>query len=158
MHLCVSATPTPEVYPLPLPDALPSSPGLRVFTLDLVLYVLVTLAVVLSVQTIGNVLVLALLVTPAATARLLTDRLGVMMLLAPTIGSVSAVVGLYLSWSIDLPVGGTIVLVATGLFVIAWLASPRNGLIPKARPPRSDRSTSRPPAPRAAGAHDGAPA
>lgn len=114
--------------------------GLRVFTLDLVLYVLVTLAVVLSVQTIGNVLVLALLVTPAATARLLTDRLGVMMLLAPAFGSLSALVGLYLSWSIDLPVGGTIVLVATALFVVAWVAGPRHGLIAKARARRPRRA------------------
>lgn len=114
--------------------------GLRVFTLDLVLYVLVTLSVVLSVQTIGNVLVLALLVTPAATARLLTDRLGVMMLLAPGFGSLSALVGLYLSWSIDLPVGGTIVLVATALFVVAWVAGPRHGLVAKARARRPRRT------------------
>ena len=60
--------------------------GLRVFWLDILLYVLVTLAVVISVQTIGNILVLALLITPAATARLLTDRLGVMMTLAPVLG------------------------------------------------------------------------
>lgn len=117
--------------------------GLRVFTLDLVLYVLVTLAVVLSVQTIGNVLVLALLVTPAATARLLTDRLGVMMLLAPVFGAVSALIGLYLSWSIDLPVGGTIVLVATGLFVAAWVGSPRHGLIAKARARHTSQSLPR---------------
>lgn len=114
--------------------------GLRVFALDLVLYVLVTLAVVLSVQTIGNVLVLALLVTPAATARLLADRLGVMMLLAPLFGSLSALVGLYLSWSVDLPVGGTIVLVATGFFVVAWVASPRHGLVAKARARRTSRT------------------
>jgi manganese/iron transport system permease protein len=114
--------------------------GLRVFALDLVLYVLVTLAVVLSVQTIGNVLVLALLVTPAATARLLTDRLGVMMLLAPLFGSLSALVGLYLSWSVDLPVGGTIVLVATGFFVVAWVASPRHGLVAKAGARRTSRT------------------
>jgi manganese/iron transport system permease protein len=114
--------------------------GLRVFALDLVLYVLVTLAVVLSVQTIGNVLVLALLVTPAATARLLTDRLGVMMVVAPALGSLSALVGLYLSWSVDLPVGGTIVLVATGFFVLAWLASPRHGLVAKARARRTSRA------------------
>jgi manganese/iron transport system permease protein len=113
--------------------------GLRVFALDLVLYVLVTLAVVLSVQTIGNVLVLALLVTPAATARLLTDRLGVMMVVAPALGSLSALVGLYLSWSVDLPVGGTIVLVASGFFVLAWLASPRHGLVAKARARRTRR-------------------
>ncbi len=103
--------------------------GLRVFALDLVLYVGVTLAVVISLQTIGNVLVLALLVTPAATARLLTDRLGWMMVISPTIGAVGATVGLYLSWSHDLPVGGTIVLVLTGVFLLAWLLAPRHGRV-----------------------------
>jgi manganese/iron transport system permease protein len=103
--------------------------GLPVFWLDLALYVGVTLAVVISVQTIGNILVLALLITPAATARLLTDRLGLMMALSPAIGASSATVGLYLSWSYDLPVGGTIVLVLTGGFLLAWLVAPRHGLV-----------------------------
>ncbi len=110
--------------------------GLAVFRLDLVLYVLVTLAVVISVQTIGNILVLALLVTPAATARLLTDRLGVMMALAPTIGALSALVGLYVSWSWDLPTGGTIVLVLTAAFLLAWFFSPRRGVVASWRRPR----------------------
>lgn len=103
--------------------------GLRVFWLDIVLYVLVTLAVVISVQTIGNILVLALLVTPAATARLLTDRLAVMMLLAPVIGGLSALAGLYVSWSWDFPTGGTVVLVLTAVFLVAWLLAPRHGLL-----------------------------
>ncbi|GIF42257.1 anchored repeat-type ABC transporter permease subunit [Actinoplanes xinjiangensis] len=103
--------------------------GLRTFWLDLMLYVLVTLAVVMAVQTIGNILVLALLITPAATARLLTDRLAVMMALAPAIGAGCALIGLYLSWSWDLPVGGTIVLTLTGAFLVAHLAAPRHGLI-----------------------------
>jgi manganese/iron transport system permease protein len=103
--------------------------GLRTFWLDLMLYVLVTLAVVMAVQTIGNILVLALLITPAAAARLLTDRLAVMMALAPAIGAVCALIGLYLSWSWDLPVGGTIVLTLTAAFLIAHLAAPRHGMI-----------------------------
>lgn len=105
--------------------------GIPVFWLDLVLYVLVTLAVVISVQTIGNILVLALLITPAATARLLTDRLGIMMLLAPIIGGAAALVGLYISWSWDFPTGGTIVLVLTAAFLVAWFFAPRNGLLAK---------------------------
>ncbi|WJK42872.1 anchored repeat-type ABC transporter permease subunit [Solwaraspora sp. WMMA2056] len=109
------------------------SVGLPVFWLDIVLYVLVTLAVVISLQTIGNILVLALLITPAAAARLLTDRLGVMMLLAPVIGGGSALVGLYLSWSYDLPVGGTVVLVATAVFLLAWVFAPRHGLLARRR-------------------------
>ncbi|GAA2373538.1 anchored repeat-type ABC transporter permease subunit [Dactylosporangium salmoneum] len=107
--------------------------GVRVFWLDLVLYVIVTLAVVISVQTIGNILVLALLVTPAATARLLTDRLGRMMAIAPGIGAGSAVVGLYVSWSWDLPTGGTIVLVLTAVFLTAWFVAPERGLLARRR-------------------------
>jgi len=103
--------------------------GLPVFWLDLALYVLVTLAVVISVQTIGNILVLALLVTPAATARLLTDRLGLMMVLAPLIGGLGALAGLYVSWSWDYPTGGTIVLVLTAGFLAAWLLAPRQGRV-----------------------------
>ncbi len=111
--------------------------GLRVFWLDLVLYVLVTLAVVISVQTIGNILVLALLITPAATARLLTDRLPVMMVLAPAIGALAALIGLYISWSWDLPTGGTIVLVLTAGFLAAWFLAPRQGLVARHRERRS---------------------
>ena len=107
--------------------------GLPVFALDMVLYVLVAVAIVISIQTIGNILVLALLITPAAAARLLTDRLGAMMVLAPLIGASSALVGLYLSWSLDLPVGGMIVLVATAVFLLAWLCAPRHGLLARRR-------------------------
>lgn len=116
--------------------------GLPVMWLDMSLYVLVTVAVVLSLQTVGTILVLALLITPAATARLLTDSLGRMMLLAPLIGAAAAVMGLYVSWSWDLPVGGTIVLVATGLFFAAWATAPRHGvlarLVRRKTPSRTD--------------------
>ncbi|MDG4793269.1 anchored repeat-type ABC transporter permease subunit [Micromonospora sp. WMMD1082] len=118
-----------ELVAVSLDREMARSVGLPVFWLDIVLYVLVTLAVVISLQTIGNILVLALLITPPAAARLLTDRLAVMMLLAPLIGGGSALVGLYLSWSYDLPVGGTVVLVATAVFLAAWLFAPRHGLL-----------------------------
>lgn len=103
--------------------------GIRVFWIDMLLYVCVTLAVVFSIQTVGNILVLGLLITPAAVARMLTERLSVMFVLAPTIGAVSAFIGLWLSWTLDTPVGGTIVLVLTVVFCAAWLAAPRHGLI-----------------------------
>lgn len=122
-----------ELVAVSLDREMARSAGLPVFWLDLVLYVLVTLAIVISVQTIGNILVLALLITPAAAARLLTDRLGVMMLLAPVIGGGSALVGLYLSWSLDLPAGGTIVLVATAVFLLAWFLAPRHGFLARRR-------------------------
>lgn len=107
---------------------------LPVFWLDIALYVLVTVSVVIAVQTIGNILVLALLITPAATARLLTDKLGVMMALAPLIGGASSFVGIYISWSLDWPAGGSIVLVCTACFLIAWLVAPRHGLVARLRP------------------------
>ncbi len=103
--------------------------GMNVLLLDIVLYVLVTLAVVMSIQTIGNVLVLALLVTPATAARMLTDRLVPMMATAAGIGAGSAFVGLYLSWALDVPTGGTIVLVCTVAFLLAWAFGPRHGLL-----------------------------
>jgi len=106
--------------------------GLNVLALDLVLYALVTLAVVISLQAVGNILVLALLITPAACARLLTDRLERMLLLAPAIGAVGCLVGLYLSYSLNLAAGGLIVLVLTGMFVVCWLLAPRHGLLRRA--------------------------
>ncbi|MFW6774254.1 anchored repeat-type ABC transporter permease subunit [Nocardioides sp. CPCC 205120] len=123
--------------------------GLRVFWFDLLLYVLVTLAVVISVQTIGNILVLALLITPAATARLLTDRLGAMMLLAPANGAACAVVGLYLSWSFDLPTGGTVVLVLTAVFLLVWTLG---GALRTARTARGQARASAPVVPVPVGA------
>lgn len=119
----------PQLVAVTLDREMARALGLRVFWYDLTLYVLVTLAVVISVQTIGNVLVLALLVAPAATARLLTDRLAVMMTLAPLLGGLVAVVGLYVSWSWDLPVGATVVLVLTAAFLLAWLLAPRHGAV-----------------------------
>ena len=121
----------PALVAVSLDREMARSTGLPVLVLDVVLYVCVTLAVVISLQTIGNILVLALLITPAATARLLTDRLGTMMLISPSIGMVGATVGTYLSWSYDVPVGATIVLVLTAGFLIAWAVAPRHGLVGK---------------------------
>lgn len=103
--------------------------GLPVFFLDILLYLAVTAAVVISVRTVGNILVLALLVTPAATARLLTDRLLVTMALSAGIGAAGSFLGVYLSWAIDLPTGATIVLTVSSIFFIAWFFAPRQGVI-----------------------------
>jgi manganese/iron transport system permease protein len=103
--------------------------GLSVFWLDIALYAMITLAIVISLQAVGNILVLALLITPAGCARLLTDRLGVMMLLAPAIGVFASITGLYLSYTLNLAAGGLIVLVVTAVFLLCWLLAPRHGLI-----------------------------
>lgn len=94
--------------------------GLPVLALDIVLYVLVTVSVVLGLQTLGNVLVLALLVIPASAARLACRRFGAMMVFSPMFGGVCSVVGLYLSWAFNLPTGGTIVLSMVAAFVLVW--------------------------------------
>lgn len=98
--------------------------GLPVVLLDAALYLFITAAVVISVRTVGNILVLALLITPAATARLLSNTLSHMMMLAAGIGAAASVLGIYLAWAIDLPAGATIVLTLTVIFLITWAATP----------------------------------
>ncbi|WP_282697323.1 anchored repeat-type ABC transporter permease subunit [Streptomyces sp. CC208A] len=107
--------------------------GLPVFGLDLVLYIVVTTTIVMSLEAVGNILVLALLITPAATARMLTDRLGVMTALASGIGCAGTLGGLYVSYAYDLAAGGSIVVVLTGLFALTWCLAPKHGLLARAR-------------------------
>jgi manganese/iron transport system permease protein len=90
--------------------------------------VLLALTIVVSLQTVGVGLVAAMLVTPAATASLLTRRLPTMMAVSAAIGALSSVVGLYLSYYLDVASGAAIVLTATALFVVAFLIAPRRGL------------------------------
>lgn len=103
--------------------------GLPVLALDIALYVMVTVAIVIALQAVGNILVLALLVTPAAAARLVTDRLGPMVLAGCAVAAFGAVAGLYLSFYYNLAAGGLIVLVITGVFLLAWVFAPRHGLV-----------------------------
>ena len=103
--------------------------GYPVFVLDLVLLLLVTATIVVSLQAVGNILVLALIVTPPAAARLLTDRLGRMMFLAAAVGVASGALGLFASYHADTASGATIVLTSTAFFLLAYLFAPRHGLI-----------------------------
>ena len=103
--------------------------GVPVFWLDLLLLLLIALTIVVSLSAVGNILVLAMLITPAAAARLLTDRFPVMMGLSAAIGAGSGVLGLFVSYHHDLAAGGTIVLVATLAFGIVWLAAPTHGFV-----------------------------
>jgi len=82
--------------------------------------VLIALTVAVSFQAVGVGLMVAMLITPAAAAYLLTKRLPIMMILAATIASASGIVGLYFSYYVNVASGPAIVLVATGFFVIAW--------------------------------------
>jgi len=94
--------------------------GYRVGRIEGLLTVLLVVAIVVGIQTVGVVLVSALLITPAAAARHWTDRLGAMVLLAAVFGAVSGVVGALVSArAVDLPTGPVIVLVATTIFVVS---------------------------------------
>lgn len=101
--------------------------GYPVFALELLLLLLVTVTVVVSLQTIGNLLVLALLVTPAAAARLLTDRLLRMIAFSILIAMASGVIGLYVSYHADISAGGSIALTSTACFLLALAFSPQHG-------------------------------
>jgi manganese/iron transport system permease protein len=100
---------------------------LPVERLDYLLFVLMAVTIVVSLQTVGVALMVAMLVTPAATAYLLTNRLPVMTLLAALIGTVSGVVGLYVSFYLEVASGAAIVLVCTGVFALVFLFAPRRG-------------------------------
>lgn len=100
---------------------------LPVAWLNRALLVLVALCVVVSLQTVGVGLMMALLVTPASTAFLLTRRFHRMILAAAALGAFSAIAGLYLSYYFNMASGAAIVLVSTAIFLAVWIAHPRRG-------------------------------
>lgn len=98
---------------------------------------LIALTVVTSLQTVGIALVLAMLVTPAATARILTRRLPAMMAVAAALGVISNVSGLYISYYLNIASGPTMVLVATLFFGLVFLFTPGRGMIWRIAPTTS---------------------
>jgi len=106
--------------------------GLPVARLEYLLLALLGVTIVVSIQAVGIIMVVAMLVTPAATAQLLVIRFGRMMAVAVALAAVSAVLGLYLSFYLNLASGASIVLVETVFFVIALLLGPKTGLLSRA--------------------------
>ena len=102
--------------------------GLPVQWLDYLFLSLIALTIVVSLQAVGIIMVVAMLVTPAATAQLLTLRFNRLMAMAIAVGLVSPIVGLYLSYWFDAASGATIVLVETAVFLVALLFGPKTGL------------------------------
>lgn len=100
------------------------------------LLVMLAVTVVIALQTVGVGLMVAMLVTPAATASLLTRRLPVMMVVAASVGAASAVIGLYLSYYVNVASGAAIVLMCTAFFLLALVFAPGSGLIARRRPSR----------------------
>jgi len=102
---------------------------LPVETLRTVMLVLLALTIVVSLQTVGVGLVTAMLVTPGATAYLLSKRLSTMMAISAAVGAVSTIAGLYLSFYINVASGAAVVLVATGIFVLVFIFAPARGIL-----------------------------
>lgn len=93
------------------------------------LLVLISITIVVALQVVGIALILAVLVTPAAAASLLTRRLPSMMAVSAIIGAVSGIGGLYASYYFNIASGPAVVLVTTAIFVIVFLLAPRRGLL-----------------------------
>ncbi len=103
--------------------------GLPVDAVQYGLLALLALTTVIALQTVGIVLVVALLITPAATAQLLVRSLAGMMVLGAAIGALASLVGLYIAWYADVSASASIVLTATGIFLLTFLLAPAKGLL-----------------------------
>lgn len=99
--------------------------GVRVNAYHYLLMALLTVVSVTAMQSVGTILIVALLITPAATAYLYTKSLRNMIFLSAFFGALASVIGLFIGYSFNLAVGSTIVLTATSIFLISFLVSPK---------------------------------
>ena len=102
--------------------------GINTGLLHYLLLSLLSLSAVVGLQTVGIILVVAMLITPGATAYLLTDKFERMTILAVCSSCISSVLGVYISYWSDIETGGSIVLVQTFLFLVAFLFAPKYGI------------------------------
>ncbi|MEX2166009.1 MAG: metal ABC transporter permease [Methyloceanibacter sp.] len=103
--------------------------GINTFALKIVFFTLLSACTVAALQTVGACLVIAMVVTPGATAYLLTDRFGWMIVIAVAFGAVTSFVGAYLSYFLDGATGGVIVTLQTLLFLLAFYFAPKHGVL-----------------------------
>jgi len=111
--------------------------GLRPEVLKIVFFTLLSACTVAAMQTVGAFLVVAMVVTPGATAYLLTDRFPRLLTLASATGAATGAVGAYLSFFLDGATGGIIVLLQAALFAAAFLFAPKHGLLAARRRARA---------------------
>ena len=105
------------------------SVGLHPGPMKLIFFALLAACTVAAMQTVGAFLVIALIVTPGATAYLLSDRFGHVIIIATVIGAVSSFIGVYTSYFLDGATGAVVVLVQAALFALAFLFAPTHGLL-----------------------------
>ena len=122
-----------ELQVLAFDQVLATTMQLPVGWLNNLLLVLLAIVIVISLSAVGVVMVLAVLITPASAAFLLTRRLPTMMVVAAIFGVVSGVVGLYLSFHLEVASGPMIVLVATAIFGVVFIFAPGRGFISSRR-------------------------
>ena len=103
--------------------------GLNPTGLKILFFTLLSASTVAAMQTVGAFLVIAMVVTPGATAYLLTDRFQRLIFIAATLGAGTSLVGAYLSYFLDGATGGIIVVLQTAIFLIAFLFAPKHGLL-----------------------------
>jgi len=111
--------------------------GLNTGLLKAIFFILLSASCVAALQTVGAFLVIALVVTPGATAFLLTDRFPVLLILSVLIGSITSFVGAYLSFFIDGATGGLIVSLQTFIFLTVFLLAPKHGYLAARRRTKS---------------------
>jgi manganese/iron transport system permease protein len=107
--------------------------GLDPTRLKVLFFTLLSAATVAALQTVGACLVIAMVVTPGATAYLLTDRFPVLLVIAVSVGALTCLVGAYLSYFVDGATGGVIVTLQTLVFLAAFYLAPRHGLLAQRR-------------------------
>jgi len=103
--------------------------GINTGLLKIVFFTLLSACTVAALQTVGACLVIAMVVTPGATAYLLTDRFGWLIVIAVALGAVTSFVGAYLSYFLDGATGGVIVTLQTLLFLAAFYLAPKHGVL-----------------------------
>ena len=113
--------------------------GMPVKLLHFTLLILLSATAVAALQAVGACLVVAMLVTPGATAYLLTDRFGIMLLLSSLMGIITSLLGAYASYYFDGATGGCIVTLQTLLFLLAFIFAPKHGILASRR--RAHRTT-----------------
>ncbi|HGC8515639.1 TPA: metal ABC transporter permease subunit [Streptococcus agalactiae] len=110
---------------------LAKSMGMRVSFYHYLLMILLTLVAVTAMQSVGTILIVALLITPAATAYLYVKSLRTMLFLSSALGAVASVLGLYIGYTFNIAAGSSIILTSTFMFLLAFLFSPKQSLFKK---------------------------
>lgn len=104
--------------------------GLSPLRLKIIFFTLLSACTVAALQTVGAILVIAMVITPGATAYLLTNRFSRLLIIAISIGFITSAIGAWLSYYLDGATGGVIITLQTIIFLFAFLFAPKHGLIP----------------------------